>query len=496
MPALGPHPLVFQINARQLTLAVQQAAHDASTTLADVPDAWLEKWAQEGFNAVWICGVWQTGEAGRQVALTHPDVLKMYDELLPNWTGADVAGSPYAISAYRVHVEFGGNDALATLRQRMATHGLALILDFVPNHTARDHHWVKEHPEYYIHLSEEKYLEDPDRAWELDEGYIAYGRDPYFPSWTDTLQLDYTSPTFRTAMIDQIVAVSHHCDGLRCDMAMLVLNDVIRQTWGREVPPEEGEFWARATDAVRAAQPNFRFYAEAYWGTEGRLHWLGFDATYHKSLYDHLRDHELEAVHGQLGNAPELKHSLVFLENHDEPRAARDFPDASYRHAALTLTLSLPCVRLVHDGQAEGRLVRHPVQLARRAEETPDPEELAFYELLYAALTKTPVGNGQCRVLQTQSVGDNDGSFVHIKALLWRANDSLEGAALVVVNLADQESLARLPVQARSVAGRTWKLNDLLSPAKYIRDGDELASPGLFLKMSPHQAQVFQLTRA
>jgi len=495
MLSLGAHPLLFQINARQLTLAVRRETGNPDATLAEVPKKWLARWEQQGFEVVWLCGVWQTGEAGRQVALTHPGVLKMYDELLPNWTGADVAGSPYAISAYAVHRDFGGNEALSALRARMAAHGIGLVLDFVPNHTARDHHWVKEHPEYYIRFDPGQAEAEPDRCMEIDGTFFAYGRDPYFPSWTDTLQLDYSSPTFRRAMLDQLVAVSHHCDGLRCDMAMLVLNDVIKRTWGRDVPHEEGEFWAMATDAVRRARPDFRFYAEAYWGTEGRLHWLGFDATYHKSLYDDLREHKLPEVRGQLEDVAQLKHSLVFLENHDEPRAARDFPDTGYRHAATVLTLSLPSVRLVHDGQAEGRKVRHAIQLARRAEEATDPDEVAFYDKLFAALKATPVGTGWCKRLHAQSAGEGDASYMGICALFWREDAAAHNAALVVVNLSDREACARLRVPARGIAARMWKLDDLLGDASYTRDGDELTDPGLFLKMAPHQAQVFRITR-
>ncbi|MEM1059049.1 MAG: alpha-amylase family glycosyl hydrolase [Verrucomicrobiota bacterium] len=496
MVPIPPHPLLFQVNARQLTLAVKREIGRDDATLADVPEAWLERWRQQGFQVIWLCGVWQTGEAGKQVAASHPGVLTMFDELLPDWTGADVAGSPYAVSAYTVHRDFGGDGALAGLRARMAERGLALVLDFVPNHTARDHHWVGEHPEFYVRYSDEEARANPDRWMEIGDEVFAFGRDPYFPSWTDTLQLDYSLRAFRVAMIEQLVAVSRRCDGLRCDMAMLVLSDVFEGTWGRAVPPEEGEFWAHAIDAVRHVRPDFRFYAEAYWGTEGRLHWLGFDAIYHKTLYDNLREHHLDAVRAQLGDALQLKNSVVFLENHDEPRAARDFPEAAYRHAALTLTLGLPAVRLVHDGQREGRRVRHAIQLARRAPEAPDPPEEVFYDRLYAALVSTPVGTGSCRVLATESAGGEDGSFARIAALLWREGESPIGAALVVVNLALEESVARLPVCARGVAGRMWKLDDLLSDETYIRAGDELSAPGLFLKMAPGQAQVFRLSRA
>ena len=61
---------------------------------------------------------------------------------------------------------------------------------------------------------------------------IANGRDPYFPAWPDVAQLNAFSPSLRTAVIDTLQQIAEQCDGVRCDMAMLVMNDTFARTWG------------------------------------------------------------------------------------------------------------------------------------------------------------------------------------------------------------------------------------------------------------------------
>src|SRR5262245_25100604 len=85
-------------------------------TLADVPDNFPDRLATLGFDWVWPLGVWQTGPASRAVSLTNPTWRREYQAVLPDLSDADVTGSPFAVRAYAVHADFGGNDALARLR--------------------------------------------------------------------------------------------------------------------------------------------------------------------------------------------------------------------------------------------------------------------------------------------------------------------------------------------------------------------------------------------
>jgi len=133
--APATHPLLYQVNTRAW-LYERGRALDRPATLDDVTDAWLDTVARDGFDWVWLLGVWQTGEAGRQISLTQTEWQAEYHEVLPDFTAADVCGSPFAIREYVVHRDFGGPGALARFRARLAARGIRLMLDFVPDHTA------------------------------------------------------------------------------------------------------------------------------------------------------------------------------------------------------------------------------------------------------------------------------------------------------------------------------------------------------------------------
>src|SRR5262249_20275340 len=153
-----------------------------------------------------------------------------FEETLPDLRDEDIAGSGFAITGYTVHPALGGDAALARLRQRLRDRGLRLMLDFVPNHTALDHPWVEDHPDYFVSGTELDLARAPNNyTWvkrRNGDRLLAYGRDPYFPGWPDALQLNYGNPATQDAMIGELLAIAGRCDGLRCDMAMLLLPDV------------------------------------------------------------------------------------------------------------------------------------------------------------------------------------------------------------------------------------------------------------------------------
>ena len=139
---------LLELNTRQLLRDVGRGQGRAS--LADVSDALIDEWRRSGYDAVWLMGVWTTGGIGRELSAAHPSFAQHHDRDLPDWTEADVCGSPYAVQSYTVHPDFGADSALDDLRGRINRAGLKLILDFVPNHTARDHAWSVERPELYV----------------------------------------------------------------------------------------------------------------------------------------------------------------------------------------------------------------------------------------------------------------------------------------------------------------------------------------------------------
>src|SRR5437773_485148 len=81
--------------------------------------------------------------------------------------------------------------------------------------------------------SEDDLERDPASFVKVGDRVLANGRDPYFPAWPDVVQLNAFSADLRGAVVDTLGRVAEQCDGVRCDMAMLMMNDVFERTWGR-----------------------------------------------------------------------------------------------------------------------------------------------------------------------------------------------------------------------------------------------------------------------
>ena len=259
------YPSLYQINTR-VWLTELARALGRPATLDDVPDAELDRLAARGFDWVWMLSVWKTGVAGRAVSRANPEWRQEFEHTLPDLREEDIAGSGFAITGYTVSEALGGDAALARLRARLADRGLRLMLDFVPNHTGLDHPWVDEHPDYYVSGTEDDLAQAPANYTRLPRAggdlILAHGRDPYFPGWPDTLQLDYGNPATQEAMIGELERIAGQCDGVRCDMAMLVLPDVFERTWGRRAQP----FWPAATRRVRERVPGLLLHGRGLLG--------------------------------------------------------------------------------------------------------------------------------------------------------------------------------------------------------------------------------------
>jgi hypothetical protein len=483
------YPSLFQINTRvRLTELAGELGRPA--TLDDVPDAELDALAADGFDLVWFLGVWQTGEAARRVSRAKPEWLAEYARALPDYGDADVSGSPFAVREYRGHRDFGGDEALARLRERLRKRGLRLILDFVPNHVAPDHPWVLEHPGYFVRGTEEQLASAPQNWVRTSHGVLAYGRDPYFDGWPDTLQLNYGSPELQRAMIAELERISGQCDGVRCDMAMLVLPDVFERTWGVRADL----FWPKATESVRRGNPAFLFMAEVYWDLEWTLQQQGFDYAYDKRLYDRLVRGAAKPVREHFLAGLDYQDRLArFLENHDEPRAAATFPPDVHRAAAV-LTYFSPGLRFLHQGQREGKKVRIPMHLGRGPSELVDEEIRAFYGRLLAGLKDPAFREGVWQLLACRTSWEGDATADDFIAFAWTGPG--ERRRLVAVNYADRRSQCFVGMPWSDLRGRTWRLADRMSEDDYDRSGDDLAERGLYLDLPAWGFHVFDVEPA
>jgi Alpha amylase, catalytic domain len=484
------YPSLCQINTR-VWLTELSRTLGRTTTLDDIPDSELERLAETGFDWIWFLSVWQTGPAAQNVSRTNPEWRKEFLETLPDLSEDDIAGSGFAITGYTVHQQMGGDAALARLRERLRQRGLRLLLDFVPNHTGLDHPWVQEHPEYYIPGTEADLAREPQNFTlvERKEGkaVLACGRDPYFPGWPDALQLNYANPATQDAMIAELVKIAGQCDGVRCDMAMLVLPDVFERTWGRRSEP----FWPRATQVVREKVPGFCFMAEVYWDLEWTLQQQGFDYTYDKRLYDRLREGHARPVREHLQADPDYQNRMArFLENHDEPRAAATFPHEVHKAAAVITFLS-PGLRFFHQGQFKGCTKRISPHLVRGPNECVDESLKEFYDRFLAMLRHPLFLNGQWQLIQCVPAWNGNFSSDSFIAFAWK--NSAGERALVAVNYAPHQSQCYVPPPFPGLGGKAWRLQDLLSDATYDRNGDDLQSRGLYLDMAPWHYHVFEM---
>lgn len=487
------YPTLYQVNTRVwLTELARTMGRPA--TLDDIPDAELDRFSALGFDWIWLLSVWQTGLAGQRVSRANPEWRHEFEQTLPDLTDEDIAGSGFAITGYTVCAALGGDAALARLRERMRGRGLRLMLDFVPNHTALDHPWVDEHPEYYIRATEGDLAREPRNfvrvASSHGELVLAHGRDPYFPGWPDTLQLDYSNKATQDAMIGELAGIAARCDGVRCDMAMLVLHDVFERTWGRTAPM----FWPNAIAHVREKQPGFVVMAEVYWDLEWTMQRQGFDYAYDKRLYDRLREGSARSVREHLHAGLDYQDRLArFLENHDEPRVAAILPRDMHEAAAVITFLS-PGLRFFHQGQFEGRLRRISPHLVRAPDEPIDAGLREFYERLLAVLRDAVMRDGEWRLLDCVPAWDGNPTNDCFIACSWRGPDDHKHR-IVVVNYASSQSQCYVHGVVTDASAGGVRLTDLMSTARYDRDAADIATRGLYLDLPAWGFHVFEVGR-
>jgi hypothetical protein len=271
---------------------------------------------------------------------------------------------------------------------------------------------------------------------------------------------------------------------------------VFRRTWGDRVghEPVDGDrgFWPVVIEAARQARADFRLWAEAYWDLEPRLLAQGFDACYDKRLYDRLVNHAPAAdLRAHLAAPVEGQHHTVrFVENHDEPRAAGLLSPAAHL-AALTVTLTVPGVALVHEGEVDRRRVHVPVTLGRRPVEAEDRS----------------IADGVARLLAVMADGLRSGEWTLGAVSGWPDNHSAERLLawswtsptqrhLVVVNLTDGTADGLVEWPWPGDVGAALSLTDQITGERYERVGDDIVTNGLYVSLAGPGTHVFSISRA
>lgn len=485
------HPRLIEINAF-VFLHRLSGKYSKQLTLDSIPQNEWESLSSQGFHFVWMMGVWKRSPKARQLALSHAELQKEYRAALSDYKESDVKGSPYAVYAYEIDPELGDKSCLPKLRENIRRAGMDLILDYVPNHLAVDHPHTLEKPQCFVEVSEAAAAENPGLFFKTSkQRFLAHGKDPNFPSWSDTVQINYFSPQAREAAALEILKIAQMAGGIRCDMAMLGLSRVFEKTWGRfleNVSRVEEEFWTAVISKVRTRFPDFLFIAEVYWDLEWEMQQLGFHYTYDKKLYDRLRHADAFGVRQHLEAGLEFQNrSVRFIENHDELRAVRAF-GSEKSLAAAVVTVTVPGMQFIQEGQMQGKQIRVPVQLGREPRERANPEMISFYEKLYKYTDHEAFHNGKWQMLEAKPAG---GDRCALLSWYWKLGRDYR---LTAVNYSSDTARGRVFFQSGENLSGVVKLKDALTGAVYERDGEALKQEGLYIELSPWRAHLFEFS--
>lgn len=274
-------------------------------------------------------------------------------------------GSPYSIKNYtQINPEYGNLEDLRLLVKEAHKRDMAVILDWVANHTAWDHPW----------------MEDPDWYTQDASGNII---SPEGMGWDDVADLNYGNQEMRREMIKAMKywVLEANVDGYRCDYA-------------EGVPVD---FWKQAIDTLRAIPDReIIMFAEA---VDKKLFGAGFDLTFGWDFYHRLKEvvnnNTSAAVLGtantaDYNNVPEGSHVLRWIDNHDdnawENTPVNIFKGQKGALAAFVLTAYMGGVPLIYNGQEVG----YPEQLGffdnntSRIDWNANPETLSEYKKILA----------------------------------------------------------------------------------------------------------------
>jgi hypothetical protein len=488
MKSWKKNPAIYEINT-WVWLREMSAMQEPAVTLGNVPGEKWDELKNLNVEAVWLMGVWERSPRGISISNHNAGNLGDFRRALPDFTFADNVGSPYCVRRYAVDPHLGGNSGLAVAREQLALRGIKLILDFVPNHLAHDHPWVTEFPEFFIRGDKNDLAKDPVTFTRIGQEIFACGKDPFYPAWEDVLQVNAFHPGLRAAMTDTVTGIAAQCDGVRCDMAMLMINDIFEQTWGNRAGTKPAhEYWTGLISAIRSAYPDFIFIAESYWDMEWRLQQQGFDFCYDKRLYDRLEQATANDIRLHLSaNAAYQSKLIRFIENHDEPRHVVAFQPGKNRAAAV-VSSTLPGARLYHEGQFEGRKIKLPVFLCRRPDEPVDFELKAFCGRLLETTAHPAFHYGSWQLCRCAGWPDNLG-YEQLLAWCWFAG---EDRFLVVVNYSPAAVQGYVQIPDADLKNRNWRLYDVFREYAYSRSGNELLDPGLYVDLGRWSFHLFK----
>ena len=491
LSARPKYPSLYQISTRPFLYQLSQEYGQTLTSLRDIPDKVFTDFKNKNFDYVWFMGVWQVGEYGIKHDRESESLVNGYKQILPDYTSEDAIGCPYSITDYVCNKELcpNGDEDLLWLKQKLNSLGIRLILDFIPNHFSLDSVLIDENKDYFIQAP--KGSSPPYDSSRYFTNGIAYGNMQWSSAWTDVAQLNYYNEDTRTMMKKKLLKIAEYADGVRCDMAYIMLNDYFYGTWKTELDsygwtkPSE-EFWLSAIKEVKNSYPDIIFLAEVYGDVYKDLINLGFDYTYDKELLDRFKTGNMDNIRDWIYNTNSYSsHLCRFIENHDDNRATEMFGYYIKRTDITALaTYTLPGMKFYFQDQWYAYKNKLDVHLRRSYNENKSDEAIEFYNKFLPIVNQEIFRNGDYTVIYPE--GDSNWRLI---CITWKNNDTGE-KLLVVVNYTDASGWGLVKLSDISGSG-SIQLKELLSGEVYERNRDEIRSNGLYVGVDAYSSQIF-----
>ena len=473
------NPILYEISTRPWLYELSQKYGKKITKIKDIPLQELDYLHDMGIEIIWMMGVWTLGTYGLEF-----DQKQDYSSVLPDWTKDDVIGSPYSIVEYTCNPELGTNDDLTWLKGQINNRNMKLILDFVPNHSAIDAPASITNQKLYIHAPNGK--KDPKK---YTESGIAYGKDPYSDPWMDVIQWNYWETDTRKLMKLNLLTALKYSDGVRCDMAHLVLNDVFGNTWSEELKAWEykkpnQEFWAYAFEEVKYKYPDAILLAEVYedWQIE-ILKKLGFTYCYDKALLDKLRG-SAKDVKEYIQNK-EWDNTVHFVENHDENRIIANVEDNIEKaKAAGTIASTIGGMVFLNHGQWYGYKNKLDVHLRREASESINKNVFNYYKKLMQIIIDPAFKSSNYYYINNMT-GDKPNNF--IAYIRQEGNNHY----LIIINYNDENGCAEIPIYNIEGTGNI-RLYEMINDVEYTGNAETIKTKGLNVCLSGYETHIFK----
>ena len=500
------------INTRVFINDVRAKYDDQSITIGTIPEeVWDSLFSK--YKYFYFMGVWKPSQEAEEFAKNNPYVARDVGyEIGKEVDPKKLKASPFAISEYKPNEEIcpGGFDEMDKLKENFDKHGKKMIMDFVTNHLGIGCPLSKQHPEFFVQGSGEQYKDNPYLYYQVIDNkgikyHIAHGKDPNYPQWDDTLQLNYGNPDVQEYMKNTLIEISKHCHGVRCDMANLVDYETMSRTWGDKyfgghlnntelIYLKNNNFYSNIIPEVKKAAKefgcdDFKFIGEIYW-----------DEERYRQIFDQVYDQKLRNClcnrgHDEAGNiiSITIDHNLIrdylvnnnkklkYTTNHDLSQSVEEY-GLEGSLAAAVLTGLTPGAFMVTQGQEEGYTKRIPVQYDQSVGEKENPVTKKFYEMLLTVKNSKLCQEGEWSMIWPNA--NIDSRIISFKYTL--GNEIY----YFFTNYCDQITRGSV---SEIVSGDEIEVSSLTDD-KIIKSFDTKRDMGLFLELKPWEVQMVKKT--